>query len=100
MSPDYAVGCLGFIVLVFFLCWGQRSSLLVEAGAAVRKEEIPAGDVLVQACFCSLFPLQLNQNLNDVLVSLEKQQGSNTFTVKAQPRWVKAGRVRSVGPCD
>uniref|UniRef100_A0A2K5I5T0 Myc box-dependent-interacting protein 1 n=1 Tax=Colobus angolensis palliatus TaxID=336983 RepID=A0A2K5I5T0_COLAP len=28
---------------------------------------------------------QLNQNLNDVLVSLEKQHGSNTFTVKAQP---------------
>lgn len=33
-------------------------------------------------------PLQLNQNLNDVLVSLEKQHGSNTFTVKAQPRCV------------
>lgn len=33
-------------------------------------------------------PLQLNQNLNDVLVGLEKQHGSNTFTVKAQPRWV------------
>lgn len=32
--------------------------------------------------------LQLNQNLNDVLVSLEKQHGSNTFTVKAQPRCV------------
>ncbi|XP_040827121.1 myc box-dependent-interacting protein 1 isoform X14 [Ochotona curzoniae] len=29
---------------------------------------------------------KLNQNLNDVLVSLEKQQGSSTFTVKAQPR--------------
>ncbi|XP_058520323.1 myc box-dependent-interacting protein 1 isoform X4 [Ochotona princeps] len=28
---------------------------------------------------------KLNQNLNDVLVSLEKQQGSSTFTVKAQP---------------
>ncbi|KAM4858930.1 myc box-dependent-interacting protein 1 isoform 7-T7 [Thomomys bottae] len=28
---------------------------------------------------------KLNQNLNDVLVSLEKQYGSNTFTVKAQP---------------
>ncbi|XP_052597754.1 myc box-dependent-interacting protein 1 isoform X2 [Peromyscus californicus insignis] len=28
---------------------------------------------------------KLNQNLNDVLVSLEKQHGSNTFTVKAQP---------------
>nr|XP_045005549.1 myc box-dependent-interacting protein 1 isoform X7 [Jaculus jaculus] len=28
---------------------------------------------------------KLNQSLNDVLVSLEKQQGSNTFTVKAQP---------------
>ncbi|KAM6176068.1 myc box-dependent-interacting protein 1 isoform 3-T3 [Erethizon dorsatum] len=28
---------------------------------------------------------KLNQNLSDVLVSLEKQQGSNTFTVKAQP---------------
>lgn len=34
------------------------------------------------------FLLQLNQNLNDVLVSLEKQHGSNTFTVKAQPRCV------------
>lgn len=32
---------------------------------------------------------QLNQNLNDVLVSLEKQHGSNTFTVKAQPRCVR-----------
>ncbi|XP_043343420.1 myc box-dependent-interacting protein 1 isoform X14 [Cervus elaphus] len=29
---------------------------------------------------------KLNQNLNDVLISLEKQHGSNTFTVKAQPR--------------
>ncbi|XP_047399132.1 myc box-dependent-interacting protein 1 isoform X17 [Sciurus carolinensis] len=29
---------------------------------------------------------KLNQNLNDVLVSLEKQHGSNTFAVKAQPR--------------
>ncbi|XP_059961829.1 myc box-dependent-interacting protein 1 isoform X4 [Mesoplodon densirostris] len=28
---------------------------------------------------------KLNQNLNDVLVSLEKQHGSNTFTIKAQP---------------
>lgn len=32
--------------------------------------------------------LQLNQNLNDVLVILEKQHGSNTFTIKAQPRCV------------
>ncbi|XP_036922850.1 myc box-dependent-interacting protein 1 isoform X6 [Sturnira hondurensis] len=29
---------------------------------------------------------KLNQNLHDVLVSLEKQHGSNTFMVKAQPR--------------
>nr|XP_021523647.1 myc box-dependent-interacting protein 1 isoform X6 [Aotus nancymaae] len=29
---------------------------------------------------------KLNQNLNDVLIGLEKQHGSNTFTVKAQPR--------------
>ncbi|XP_019488064.1 PREDICTED: myc box-dependent-interacting protein 1 isoform X23 [Hipposideros armiger] len=29
---------------------------------------------------------KLNQNLNDVLISLEKQHGSNTFTIKAQPR--------------
>ncbi|XP_021121872.1 myc box-dependent-interacting protein 1 isoform X4 [Heterocephalus glaber] len=29
---------------------------------------------------------KLNQNLSDVLVSLEKQHGSNTFEVKAQPR--------------
>ncbi|XP_077009615.1 myc box-dependent-interacting protein 1 isoform X11 [Tamandua tetradactyla] len=29
---------------------------------------------------------KLNQNLNDVLVNLEKQHGSNTFTIKAQPR--------------
>ncbi|XP_033087730.1 myc box-dependent-interacting protein 1 isoform X10 [Trachypithecus francoisi] len=28
---------------------------------------------------------KLNQNLNDVLVSLEKQHGSNTFTIKTQP---------------
>ncbi|XP_054431011.1 myc box-dependent-interacting protein 1 isoform X4 [Pteronotus mesoamericanus] len=28
---------------------------------------------------------KLNQNLHDVLVGLEKQHGSNTFTVKAQP---------------
>lgn len=28
---------------------------------------------------------KLNQSLNDVLVGLEKQHGSNTFTVKAQP---------------
>ncbi|KAM5326331.1 myc box-dependent-interacting protein 1 isoform 9-T9 [Glossophaga mutica] len=28
---------------------------------------------------------KLNQNLHDVLVSLEKQHGSNTFMVKAQP---------------
>lgn len=28
---------------------------------------------------------KLNQNLNDVLVSLENQHGSSTFTVKAQP---------------
>ncbi|XP_077009608.1 myc box-dependent-interacting protein 1 isoform X4 [Tamandua tetradactyla] len=28
---------------------------------------------------------KLNQNLNDVLVNLEKQHGSNTFTIKAQP---------------
>ncbi|XP_049629075.1 myc box-dependent-interacting protein 1 isoform X5 [Suncus etruscus] len=28
---------------------------------------------------------KLNQNLNDVLISLEKQNGSNSFTVKAQP---------------
>lgn len=56
-----------------------------------------------------LFLLQLNQNLNDVLVSLEKQHGSNTFTVKAQPRYVMLpgravghvvwGRTRSCGPC-
>ncbi|KAM7104363.1 myc box-dependent-interacting protein 1 isoform 21-T21 [Molossus nigricans] len=29
---------------------------------------------------------KLNQNLSDVLVGLEKQHGSNTFAVKAQPR--------------
>ncbi|XP_066881924.1 myc box-dependent-interacting protein 1 isoform X14 [Kogia breviceps] len=28
---------------------------------------------------------KLNQNLNDVLVSLEKEHGSNTFAIKAQP---------------
>lgn len=48
--------------------------------------------------FPSLFLLQLSQNLTDVLLSLEKQHGSNTFTVKAQPRWVKAGSGRSLGP--
>lgn len=33
--------------------------------------------------------LQLSQSLNDVLLGLEKQHGSNTFTVKAQPRCVR-----------
>lgn len=50
---------------------------------------------------CLLPLLQLNQNLNDVLVSLEKQHGSNTFTVKAQLRCVEspeggAGGLREV----
>lgn len=65
---------------------------MVESGEAApgrgrgRSEELFLTKMLVQACFSSLFLLQLNQNLNDVLVSLEKQHGSNTFTVKAQPR--------------
>ncbi|XP_015417181.1 PREDICTED: myc box-dependent-interacting protein 1 isoform X13 [Myotis davidii] len=45
---------------------------------------------------------KLNQSLNDVLVSLEKQHGSNTFTVKAQPR-KKAklfSRLRRKKPSD
>uniref|UniRef100_A0A2K6B578 Myc box-dependent-interacting protein 1 n=1 Tax=Macaca nemestrina TaxID=9545 RepID=A0A2K6B578_MACNE len=41
--------------------------------------------VALEAPTSSLSLPQLNQNLNDVLVSLEKQHGSNTFTVKAQP---------------
>lgn len=85
------------------MCWssfdgGQWRSLLVEAGAAVRKK----GDSCRRSACPSLLlftlPLQLNQNLNDVLVSLEKQHGSNTFTVKAQPRWVKAGGEVCGGP--
>lgn len=48
---------------------------------------------------CLLSHLQLNQNLNDVLVSLEKQHGSNTFTVKAQPRCVKLTTLRAEGGC-
>ena len=46
---------------------------------------------------CLLSLLQLNQNLNDVLISLEKQHGSNTFTVKAQPRCVSP--LRALGGC-
>lgn len=46
---------------------------------------------------CLLPLLQLNQNLNDVLVSLEKQHGSNTFTVKAQPRCVSPLRALGAG---
>ena len=42
---------------------------------------------------CLLSLLQLKQNLNDVLISLEKQHGSNTFTVKAQPRCVSPLRA-------
>lgn len=44
---------------------------------------------------CLLCLLQLNQNLNDVLISLEEQHGSNTLTVKAQPRCVPP--LRAVG---
>lgn len=43
--------------------------------------------------------LQLNQNLHDVLVSLEKQHGSNTFTVKAQPRCVMSTALQAAGGC-
>lgn len=53
--------------------WGEAGMLLGRVG-------------LFPTYWLSL--LQLNQNLNDVLVSLEKQHGSNTFTVKAQPRCV------------
>ncbi|XP_036276245.1 myc box-dependent-interacting protein 1 isoform X18 [Pipistrellus kuhlii] len=45
---------------------------------------------------------KLNQSLNDVLGGLEKQHGSNTFTVKAQPR-KKAklfSRLRRKKPSD
>ncbi|XP_054579262.1 myc box-dependent-interacting protein 1 isoform X11 [Eptesicus fuscus] len=45
---------------------------------------------------------KLNQSLNDVLVGLEKQHGSNAFTVKAQPR-KKAklfSRLRRKKPSD
>lgn len=48
---------------------------------------------------CLLSHLQLNQNLNDVLVSLEKQNGSNTFTIKAQPRCVMLTILRAEGGC-
>lgn len=48
---------------------------------------------------CLLSHLQLNQNLNDVLVSLEKQHGSNTFTVKAQPRCVMLTTLWAEGRC-
>lgn len=43
--------------------------------------------------------LQLNQNLHDVLVSLEKQHGSNTFMVKAQPRCVMSTDLQAAGGC-
>lgn len=51
------------------------------------------------APICLLSCLQLNQNLNDVLVSLEKQHGSNAFTVKAQPRCVTPTALQAAGGC-
>lgn len=39
-------------------------------------------------CFCIL---QLNQNLHDVLLGLDKQYSGNAFPVKAQPRSVTVG---------
>ncbi|XP_028917661.1 myc box-dependent-interacting protein 1 isoform X13 [Ornithorhynchus anatinus] len=41
---------------------------------------------------------KLNQNLNDVLVNLEKQHGGNTFTVKAQPSDNAAAKGESPSP--
>lgn len=41
-------------------------------------------------CFCIL---QLNQNLHDVLLGLDKQYSGNAFPVKAQPRSVTVGSV-------
>jgi len=41
-------------------------------------------------CFCIL---QLNQNLHDVLLGLDKQYSGNAFPVKAQPRSVTVGVV-------
>ncbi|XP_038617418.1 myc box-dependent-interacting protein 1 isoform X10 [Tachyglossus aculeatus] len=41
---------------------------------------------------------KLNQNLNDVLVNLEKQHGGNTFTVKAQPSDNAAAKGDSPSP--
>lgn len=65
------------------------------AGAGEQQEFLGQGLLGgLGGSICSLSLPQLNQNLNDVLVSLEKQHGSNTFTVKAQPRC--AGSV--VGP--
>lgn len=65
-----------------------------------RSEEVRLRKACLSKPVSVHFLPQLNQNLNDVLVSLEKQHGSNTFTVKAQPRWVKVERVRPVGPWD
>lgn len=41
-------------------------------------------------CLCIL---QLNQNLHDVLLGLDKQYSGNAFPVKAQPRSVTVGSV-------
>jgi len=93
---------------LFFWVWcavpsshsGGKESLFLAGDKGARKG---LGDGEKQGCYwgewgCLVAPealpaylpiiLQLNQNLNDVLVSLEKQHGSNTFTVKAQPRCV------------
>lgn len=61
------------------------------SASRVQRDEVMVVDSRPPPPAC---PLQLNQNLNDVLVSLEKQHGSNTFTVKAQPRYVAPTALR------
>lgn len=43
------------------------------------------------SCFFRFCILQLNQNLHDVLLGLDKQYSGNAFPVKAQPRSVTVG---------
>lgn len=43
---------------------------------------------------------QLNQNLNDVLVDLEKEHGTSTYPVKAQPRLVNADQLLFIKEYD
>lgn len=60
-------------------------------GQPVQASSDSSGTWSHSFCFFRFCILQLNQNLHDVLLGLDKQYSGNAFPVKAQPRSVTVG---------